>query len=72
MHAGKCNVCSKEVGTQRGRKNNELTHVVKPHLLSGVNVASFDLIGLNQIQYYLYCQLYNDISGDNENKSSFS
>ena len=39
MHAGKCNVCSKEVGTQRGRKNNELTHVVKPHLLSGVNVA---------------------------------
>ena len=28
MHAGKWNVCSKEDGTQRGRKNIELTHVV--------------------------------------------
>ena len=39
MHAGKCHVCSKEVGTQRGRRNNVFTLVVKPHLLSGVNVV---------------------------------
>ena len=30
------------------------------------------MISLNQVQYHLYGQKYPNISGDNENKSSFS
>ena len=39
MHAGKCKKCGREDWDPEGKRNNELTLVVKPHLLYGVNVG---------------------------------
>ena len=45
MHAGKCKKRDREDWDQEGRRNNELTLVIKPHLLYGVNVAIWAKFG---------------------------